>query len=140
MATTKDRFTESSTKNQPYSDFSNDLIPHPVIKDVLRFVNENAINKSIRNLLLTNKGERLYQPDIGSDIFKMLFEPMSEGVAELISTAVQTTIADYEPRARVTDVLVIPDYDNNLYQVIVQYLIINRQSPVTLNVTLTRVR
>lgn len=140
MAIIKDRFTVNDTKNQIYSDFLNDLTPHPVTGDVVRFVNENAVNRSIRNLLFTNKGERLYQPDIGSDLTKMLFEPMSDGIAELISTSIQSTINNYEPRAKVLSVYVAPDYNNNRYVVTVEYMLINRQSPVTLNVTLTRVR
>jgi phage baseplate assembly protein W len=140
MATVKDRFSASSTKNQVYSDFANDLTPHPVVKDVLRYVNENSVNRSIRNLVFTGRGERLYQPDVGCDITKMLFEPMSNGVAELISSTVQKVISDYEPRAKVIEVNALPDYENNAYQVIIQYMIINRQNPITLNVSLTRVR
>jgi phage baseplate assembly protein W len=140
MAIVKDRFSASSTKNQVYSDFANDLTPHPVVKDVLRYVNENSVNRSIRNLVFTARGERLYQPDVGCDITKMLFEPMSNGVAELISSTVQKVISDYEPRAKVIEVNALPDYENNAYQVIIQYMIINRQNPITLNVSLTRVR
>lgn len=140
MAVVKDRFTNNDSKNQIYSDFLNDLNPHPVTGDVVRFVNENAVSRSIRNLISTNKGERLYQPAIGTDIFKMLFEPMSEGVSELLSTAIQRTIEDYEPRAKILSVNVAPDYEGNAYAVTIQYMIINRQAPITLNVTLTRVR
>ena len=140
MATTKDRFAVSDTKNQIYSDFLNDLNPHPVTGDVVRFINESAVSRSIRNLILTNKGERLFQPNIGSDIYKMLFEPMSDGVSELLSSAIQRTIADYEPRAKVLSVNVVPYYEDNAYVVTMEYMIINRQTPITLNVTLTRVR
>lgn len=140
MAITKDRFQNSDRKNQVYSDFLNDLSPHPVIGDVVRYVNDNAVSRSIRNLIATNKGERLYQPAIGSDIYKMLFEPMSDGVAQLLSSSIQTLIADYEPRAKVISVIAAPNYEGNAYSITVQYMIINRPSPIILNVTLTRVR
>lgn len=140
MAVVKDRFTNSQTSNQQHSDFLNDLVPHPVTGDIVRYVNENAVSRSIRNLIITNRGERLYQPDIGGDIYKMLFEPMSVGIGELLSSMIQRTISDYEPRAKVLSVDVVPDYDKNSYTVTVTYLLINRQSPVVLNVTLTRVR
>lgn len=140
MAVVKDRFTQVEAKNQQYSDFLNDLVPHPVTGDVVRFVNEQAVSRSLRNLISTNRGERLFQPEIGGDIYKMLFEPMSDGVAELLSSTVQRTISDYEPRAKVLNVLAIPDYDNNAYTVIIEYMLINRPTPVILNVTLTRVR
>lgn len=140
MAVVKDRFTNSDTKNQVYSDFLNDLNPHPVTGDVVRYVNEAAVSRSIRNLISTNKGERLFQPEIGSDIYKMLFEPMSSGIEELLSTTIQSTISDYEPRAKVLNVYVAADYDNNAYNVTIEYMIINRPTPIALNVTLTRVR
>jgi phage baseplate assembly protein W len=140
MAITKDRFQNSDRKNQVYSDFLNDLTPHPVTGDVVRFVNENAINRSIRNLIATNKGERLYQPLLGSDLYKILFEPISTVVTDLLSSNIQSLIDNYEPRAKVLSVVATPDYEGNAYLVTVQYMIINRQNPITLNVTLTRVR
>ena len=140
MATTKDRFQNSDRKNQVFSDFLNDFSPHPVTGDVVRYVNENAVNRSIRNLLSTNKGERLYQPSLGSDIYKILFEPISSPVSEMLSQTIQTLIADHEPRAKILAVDVAPDIEGNAYLVTIQYMIINRQNPITLNVTLTRVR
>lgn len=140
MAIVKDRFTQSDRKNQIYSDFLNDLTPHPVTGDIVRFVNENSVNRAIKNLINTNKGERLFQPDVGSDIYKMLFEPMSQGVADLLSTSIQSTISNYEPRAKVINVIVAPDYDNNSYSITVNYIIINTSNPIALNVTLARVR
>ena len=140
MAIVKDRFTEAKKKNQVYSDFLNDLNPHPVTGDIVRFVNENSVNRSIKNLINTNKGERLFQPDIGSDIYKMLFEPMSSAISELLSVSIQRTIADYEPRAKVLSVDVAPDYDGNSYSITITYMIINTSNPVTLNVSLARVR
>ena len=71
-----DRITELSAKDEIYSDFLVNLNPHPVSGMLLRFVNEKAVTRSIRNLILTNRGERLYQPKIGSDIRSILFEPM----------------------------------------------------------------
>lgn len=128
-----------STK-QIYSDFLNDLTPHPIIKDIVKYTNENAVSKSIRNLLLTNRGERLYQPRIGSDINRMLFEPMSDGVGELLSTYINNTISTYEPRAKILTIDTIPDYDNNLYVVAISYMVINKQEPITVNISLRRVR
>ena len=140
MAIAKDRFDKASTKFQVYSDFLNDLTPHPVIKDVVRYTNEAAVNRSIRNLLLTDKGERLFQPDLGTDIRKLLFEPMSDSTSELISKFVQDTIRYHEPRAKVLKVDVTAYEEQNAYAVTVQYMIINKQDPVQLTVTLDRVR
>lgn len=123
-----------------YSDFLIDLNPHPVVKDIVKYTNEHAINSSIRNLLLTNRGERLYQPDVGSDIRKLLFEPIADSTAELLSSLIETTIRTYETRAKVTSVVVTPFEDKNLYVVTVTYYTINSQQAVSTNITLNRVR
>ena len=140
MAIARDKFDKASTKFQVYSDFLNDLTPHPVVKDIVRYTNEAAVNRSIRNLLLTNRGERLYQPDIGSDIRQLLFEPMIASTGDLIRKFVQNTISNYEPRAKVLSVEVLAYEEQNAYAVTISYMIINKQDPVQLTVTLDRVR
>ena len=140
MAIAKDKFDKASTKYQVYSDFLNDLTPHPIVKDIVRYTNEAAVNRSIRNLLLTNRGERLYQPDIGSDLQQLLFEPMIASTGDLIRKFVQNTISTYETRAKVLDVQVLAYEEQNAYAVTISYMIINRQDPVQLTVTLDRVR
>ena len=135
-----DKFTQTDKKNQIYSDFLTNLNKHPVSGDIVRYVNENAVVRSIKNLILTNRGERLYQPNIGSDIRSMLFEPMGSASADLISTYIQDTIQNFEPRAKVLKCDVIPQYDNNAYSVILTFFVINKQDPVTVQVTLDRVR
>jgi phage baseplate assembly protein W len=140
MAIAKDKFDKASTKYQVYSDFLNDLTPHPVVKDIVRYTNEASVNRSIRNLLRTNRGERLYQPDIGSDLQQLLFEPMIESTGDLIRKFVQNTITNYEPRAKVLNVEVKAYEESNAYSVTIYYMLINRQDPVQLTVTLDRVR
>jgi phage baseplate assembly protein W len=125
---------------QIYSDFLTNLNPHPIVKDIVKYTNENAVSKSIRNLMLTNRGERLYQPDIGTDINRMLFEPMSDGISELLSTYITNTINVYEPRAKVLNTKTVPDFDNNLYSVYITFMVINKQEPITVNISLRRVR
>ena len=140
MAIAKDKFDKASTKYQVYSDFLNDLTPHPVVKDIVRYTNEASVNRSIRNLLRTNRGERLYQPDIGSDLQQLLFEPMIDSTGDLIRKFVQNTITNYEPRAKVLNVEVKAYEESNAYSVTIYYMLINRQDPVQLTVTLDRVR
>ena len=140
MAIARDKFDKASTKFQVYSDFLNDLTPHPVVKDIVRYTNEASVNRSIRNLLRTNRGERLYQPDIGSDLQQLLFEPMIDSTGDLIRKFVQNTITNYEPRAKVLNVEVKAYEESNAYSVTIYYMLINRQDPVQLTVTLDRVR
>jgi phage baseplate assembly protein W len=141
MATSRaDRFTQTDKKNQIYSDFLTDLTPHPVSGDVVRFVNEAAVIRSIRNLISTNRGERLYQPTIGSSLSALLFEPMDDSMADLIASAVRETIQNHEPRAKVLEVDAEAFEDENRYIVTITIMVINREEPLTFNVSLTRVR
>jgi phage baseplate assembly protein W len=135
-----DRFTQTDKKNQIYSDFLTDLNPHPVSGDIVRYVNETAVIRSIKNIILTDRGERLYQPAIGSSIKSMLFEPMSQGIADIMSNVIRDAISNYEPRAKVLSVSIDPDYEGHRYTVTISIMVINREDPVTFNVSLTRVR
>lgn len=140
MSNKSDRFTSQDRKSQVYSDFLTNLNSHPESKDITRFVNEHAVIRSIKNLMLTNRGERLFQPGLGSDINRLLFEPMGTSTANILSNIIQDAIAQHEPRAKVLQVEVIPNYDKNLYTVNIAILVVNKQQPTTFNILLTRVR
>jgi phage baseplate assembly protein W len=91
----KDSYNQIDRKKEIYSDFLTDLNPHPDMKDVVRFIDENAVKRSIKNLILTNKYERLYQPEIGSDINKILFEPMVNSTAQILTKYIRETIENH---------------------------------------------
>ena len=135
-----DKYTELTNPDELYSDFLVNLNPHPVSGAVLRFTNEKAVTRSIRNLLLTNPGERLYQPDLGSGIRQLLFEPISNFTSNMLGRFIEDTINKYEQRAKVLAVNVIPEEDKNRYTVTIVYVLINKQEPVSITVTLQRVR
>lgn len=135
-----DRFTSLSSTEESYSDFLTNFNVHPVSGMLLRFVNEKAVTRSIRNLISTNPGERLYQPDIGSGIRNLLFEPMIASTAIALRSAIEYTIRTYEPRARVLDISVVARELENAYIVTIVYMLINSSEPVSINVTLQRVR
>jgi len=135
-----DRFAAMNRDSQSYSDFLTDLNPHPVSGDIVKYVNENAVIRSIRNLLLTNKFDRLYQPTIGTDIQKMLFEPISGSTAQNISVFVQQTINTFEPRAKIIKIDIVPDGDNHRYVINLIIMVINKQEPISFNITLDRIR
>lgn len=140
MVTRADKNTPLSNQDQIYSDFLIDLNPHPVSKDIVKFINERSVARSIRNILSTNRGERLYQPDIGGDLSNLLFEPMTDGMSTTIYNLIYNTLEQYEPRAKILNMAVIPNYDKNLYNVTITFMIINSQEPFTLNIALDRVR
>jgi phage baseplate assembly protein W len=140
MAKSTDRFKQMDRDSQTFSDFLSDLNPHPVSGDIVKYTKENSVIRSIRNLLLTDRFERLYQPDIGTDIRKMLFEPMDSTTAQNISVFTQQTITKFEPRAKIISIDVLPDPENNRYVVSLVIVVINKQDPISFNITLDRIR
>jgi phage baseplate assembly protein W len=135
-----DRFTELTQPEELYSDLLTNFNKHPVSGMLLRFVNEKAVTRSIRNLIMTNPGERLYQPDIGSGIRNLLFEPMTEFTAIELRRTIEETLRQYEPRAQVLQVSVVSREEQNSYAVAIIYALINKQEPISVNITLQRVR
>lgn len=140
MVTRAERNTPLKDQDIIYSDFLIDLNPHPVSGDIVRLVNERAVVRAMKNLLLTNQGERFFQPDLGANFRALLFEPLSTGVANSIQKLVGETLRAYEPRAKIVSIEAIPDPDNNAYSVTIVFYIINKSEPISFNISLTRVR
>ena len=140
VQTRADNYTQTDRTQELYSDFLTDLNPHPQTGDIVRYVNENAVKRSIRNLILTNRNERLFQPKFGGDINSLLFEPMDSISAGIIQDHITQAITNYEPRCKLISVDVVPNEPKQAYFVNVQYMIINNQSVQQTTITLYRVR
>ena len=123
-----------------YKDFYTNLDAHPVRKDLFVLTDVDSIKTSIKNLIFTDPGERFFQPLIGSGIRESLFENLSAHTAYTIQVQVETTINNFEPRARLIKVIVNPVYDENGYNVQIVFSTINNPQPIIFNVLLTRVR
>jgi phage baseplate assembly protein W len=113
---------------------------HPQNKRLVKYTNENSVKRSVRNLILTEPGERLFQPDVGCKIRSLLFENMSDITAIQLKNAIEETITLYEKRARVITVEVVPNEDLHNYDVYIIFEVINSITPVALNITLDRAR
>ena len=127
-------------KPETYSDFHKDLTISPVNFDLARKTDEESIKESIKNLVMTNRGERLFQPEIGCDVRRLLFENIGADTVLIAKEMIKNTIKAFEPRADVVDVDVIGDLDKNAITIIIVYSVINREEPLTLSITLDRVR
>lgn len=123
-----------------FSDLDLDFGKHPITKDVIRKTKENAIISSVKNLIQTNRNERPFNPRLGSNINAMLFEPLDELTASILTTEIRTLITNYEPRVRIDNLQVIPDYDKNGFNVILKFSVINSLRPITVSVFLNRLR
>jgi|TARA_B110000977_G_scaffold141557_1_gene179612 phage baseplate assembly protein W len=133
-------FSARTKKINLYQDFKKDLEISPVSSDLTVNKDEDAVKESIKNLILTDRGERLMQPDLGGDINAMLFENITPAVIKIIQNQVRTTIELHEPRAEVQDVIVTSNIDDNAVRVLIVFYITNVQQPITLDVFLERTR
>ena len=126
---------------QTFKDLSVTFKKHPVTDDLVAVKDKAAIVQSITSLLLTRKGERPFQPDLGCDIQDILFEPLDFASAGTIKQEIRNTLSRYEPRAFVEQLRCEPDFENNGYNVELQYTIIGRDDiPVAVEFILERTR
>lgn len=129
-----------TSRTPDYSDLDLDFLPHPVTKDVARKTGSEAIKRSVRNLILTNFYEKPFRPAIGSNATKLLFDNMTPLVSNFLRDAIYEVIQNYEPRVEVLDVQVKMDYDNNGYNVKLDFVVLNRNEPLTTIIFLERIR
>lgn len=132
--------TITTSVARQYRDLDLNFTAHPVRKDVSKHIDEFAVINSIKNLVLTQHYEKPFRPDIGSNVTKLLFENMDSITASALEREIQQVIENFEPRVRVSDVKVSADFDNNGFSVGMEFYIVNRTEPITINFFLERVR
>ena len=113
---------------------------HPIRKDINTHKNEYAIINSVKNLVLTNHYERPFQPEIGSNIRRLLFENVDAVTASQIEREIVETISNFEPRVQVSKVAVVASPDENGFKVNLEFFVINNANPITINFFLERIR
>ena len=112
-----------------FKDISLSFTPHPVTKDLPILKNENAIVRSVRNLVQTIPTERFFNSLLGSEVRSSLFGFVDYGTAGVIEDQILTTIANFEPRVENVEVDVVPEPDDNTFAVIVRFDVVGQQIP-----------
>jgi phage baseplate assembly protein W len=126
--------------NVVYKDFDTLFAAHPVTGKLNTKINNEAVIRAVKNLVLTNKGERPYQPFIGGDVRNKLFE-LNDGTLEVeVETAIQDVIREYEPRAELISVRANNQIDQHRLSVDIKFRVVNQTDPVNINFFLERVR
>ena len=115
--------------SRAFKDISLSFDPHPVTKDLTILKNENAIKKSVRNLVQTIPTERFFNSILGSDVRDSLFDFVDFGTASAIQDQIEITIQNFEPRVENVVVEVEPRPDLNEFEVTVIFDIVGQELP-----------
>ena len=110
--------------SQGFKDVSASFQVNPINYDLVTIKNETAINRAIRNLILTVPGEKPFSPDCGCYVTRLLFEQLNNQTADQIRVEIERTIKVYEPRVRLTAVDVRANIDSNEFDVVIRYFIV----------------
>ena len=120
-----DKITIETNKIEYYSDFMNDFAKNPITGFLAKVTNEESVKQSIRNIIFTNRGERFYNSGFGSTIKSSLFNPLDAITIIAIKESITESINNFEPRANLLEVLVIPNENDNLVNINIVFTIKN---------------
>ena len=123
-----------------YSDLDLTFNMIPTTHDVALRYDDQSVVASVRNLLLTNFYERPFQPNVGSNINRLLFEQATPLTAKIISDDITNTIKNYEPRVKINDLQVTLNSDLNSFNVYLSVYIGNNTLPTNISLILQRSR
>ena len=123
-----------------YTDIDLNFTANPSTGDVAVKYDDQAIKQSIKNLVMTQFYERPFHPEIGSQVYGLLFEPMSPILKSMIETAITNTISNHEPRVTLLSVNVALNPDNNSIFISIIFRINNTTTPINIDFTLYRSR
>jgi hypothetical protein len=120
-----DKYTPKQKQQDLYSDFLMNLDLNPISGEIAKVTNERAVIRAMKNLITTNRGERITSSNIGCGLKKLLFEPFDDITTDLIRTEITTTITQYEPRVNLLLVSVQPQEESNAYLIYVTFSMVN---------------
>jgi phage baseplate assembly protein W len=123
-----------------YQDLDFDFTANPITGDVAKVKNVTSVKRGINNILLTENSERLFQPEVGSGLKNLLFEPMTNLTAQLLEDEVRSAIDAWENRAQVININVIPEEEYNRYRVAVVFRLMTDTTEQQTEVLLSRER
>ena len=123
-----------------YKDLDLDFGRNIVTNDVNKLTDVEAVKRSVRNLINTNHFERPFHPEIGGNVRALLFENMTPLTALNLQRKIEEVLNNFEPRAKITQILADPDIDRNGYRLEIRFYVIGIQNPITVETFLERLR
>ena len=129
-----------STHTRGWADLDLDFTKHPVTKDIVIKTNIEAVKRSVRNLILTNRYERPFHPEIDGGVTRHLFGLATAHTKHDIALAVENCLKNFESRVVVDNVRVTGSLDNNGFNVSIFFRVVNSPEPIEMALFLERVR
>ena len=126
-------------KSKPFKDISLSFKRHPITHDILVLKNNDAIKKSIINLVKTNFGERVFNNSLGCDVTKSLFEVNSnlQSIGEILSDDIRTVVLNYEPRIKINKISATAVESNYSISIYIEYVIVGQNVEENIEFTLS---
>lgn len=123
-----------------YSDVSISFNLHPMKNDLVVLTDVEAVKRAIKNVIFTNRGERLYNPDFGAGVTGLLFELSYDDMQFVLEERIKSALANFEPRCSLqsTKVVVLPE--ENAVKITIEFFVINIPTQVTLDILLERIK
>lgn len=123
-----------------FKDLDLDFAPHPMTGDVPQKKDEEAVKRAIRNLILMNKYDKPFKPEVDSRITRLLFEPATPITAVMLRSNIIDMVNRYEPRAKINDVVVVFNDEKNMFEVSISFMLLNTRETSKVFVTIERLR
>ena len=137
---TENLSNNSKRSTRIYKDLDLDFGRNIVTNDVNKLTDVEAVKRSVRNLINTNHFERPFHPEIGGNVRALLFENMTPLTALNLQRKIEEVLSNFEPRAKITQIIADPDMDRNGYRLEIRFYVIGIQNPITVETFLERLR
>ncbi len=137
---TENLSNNSKRATRIYKDLDLDFGRNIVTNDVNKLTDVESVKRSVRNLINTNHFERPFHPEIGGNVRALLFENMTPLTALNLQRKIEEVLSNFEPRAKITQILADPDIDRNGYRLEIKFYVIGIQNPITVETFLERLR
>lgn len=123
-----------------YSDIDLNFSRNPVTNDVSVIQDADSVKAAVKHLILTDAGERPFNPTIGSSIRGLLFEPTSPIMASELEARIRTVLRNFEPRVQILRIEVLAQSDRNQYEVTIGFRMTGDTRITLVPITLRRLR
>ena len=137
---TENLSNNSKRATRIYKDLDLDFGRNIVTNDVNKLTDVESVKRSVRNLINTNHFERPFHPEIGGNVRALLFENMTPLTALNLQRKIEEVLSNFEPRAKITQIIADPDMDRNGYRLEIRFYVIGIQNPITVETFLERLR